>query len=139
MTYFLQTTNLASRKLKFFSLLENLITKLFLQKLIPSLPIFQNQNATSFYVEKQTGMALDQTLIISTSIKNANQGYYSSNELWKKLKSTLTSSIHKYIPLKKLNVKHHLPWVMPKIKKMIRKRNKIYTKSKKFTKPSARI
>ena len=34
---------------------------LFLQKLIPSLAVFQNQNVTSFCVEKQTGMALDQT------------------------------------------------------------------------------
>ena len=44
-----------------------------------------------------------------------------------------------YIPQKKLNGKHHLPWVTPKIKKMIRKRNKIHTKSKKLAKPSGRI
>ena len=54
-----------------------------------------------------------------TSIKNANQGY-SANDLWTKFKSTLTSSMDEYIPLKKLNGKHHLPWVTPKIKKMIR-------------------
>ena len=73
-----------------------------------------------------------------TSIKNANQGY-SANDLWTKFKSTLTSSMDEYIPQKKLNGKHHLPWVTPKIKKMIRKRNKIHTKSKKLAKPSARI
>ena len=56
-----QTKNLASRKSKFFPVLENLITKLFLQKLILSLAVFQNQNVTSFYIERQTGMALDQT------------------------------------------------------------------------------
>ena len=41
--------------------------------------------------------------------------------------------------MKKQNGKHHLPWVTPKIKKMIRKRYKIHAKSKKITKPSARI
>ena len=38
-----------------------------------------------------------------------------------------------------LNGKHHFPWVTPKITIMIRKRNKIHAKSKKITKPSARI
>ena len=73
-----------------------------------------------------------------TSIKNANQGY-SANDLWTKFKSTLTSSMDEYIPLKKLNGKQHLPWVTPKFRKMIRKRNKIHTKAKKLAKPSARI
>ena len=41
--------------------------------------------------------------------------------------------------MKKLNGKHHLPWVMPKIQKIIRKRNKIHAKCKILTKPSARI
>ena len=41
------------------------------------------------------------------------------------------------IPLKKLNGKHHLPWVAPKAKKMIHKRIKIHTKYEQLTKPSA--
>ena len=56
------TNNKSSpQKIEIFPVLENLITKLFLQKLIPSLAVFQNQNVTSFFIEKQTGMALDQT------------------------------------------------------------------------------
>ena len=73
---------------------------------------------------------------IVISMQYANQGY-SANDIWTKFESTLTSSMDELIPLKKLNGKHHLPWVAPKVKKMIHKRIKIHTKYEQLTKPSA--
>ena len=52
LTYFLRTTNLTYKKSKFF-------------------PVFQNQNATFFHIEKQTGMAINLNSPY-TSIKNVN-------------------------------------------------------------------
>ena len=43
---------------------------------------------------------------------------------------TLTSVMDNFIPNKQINNTHQLPWVTHKIKKIIRKKNKIYSKLK---------
>jgi len=52
-------------------------------------------------------------------------------DLWDAFKSTLNSLIDKHIPSKIISGKHHLPWINSAIKKIMKKRDRLYNKMKK--------
>ena len=54
----------------------------------------------------------------------------SANELWVRLKSAIHRGIKKHIPHKRCKSKDNLPWITNNIKKLIRKRDKLYRKKK---------
>ncbi len=54
----------------------------------------------------------------------------SIDELWSKFKSTVHAGIDKYVPIKRCGSKKALPWVTQEIKRLIRKRDKLFKKIK---------
>lgn len=54
-------------------------------------------------------------------------------EIWNAFKSSLNSGISKYVPIKKLSSKRSLSWITQEIRRLIRKRDKLYQKQKSGT------
>ena len=59
----------------------------------------------------------------------------SVEENWNLFKNAITDSIKKHIPSKKINGKHSLPWITTTIRKMIRKKQRLYNKAKSSSDP----
>ena len=55
----------------------------------------------------------------------------SVNELWNIFKTKLNDLITKHIPHKKLSSKPNTPWVTPKLRSFMKKRDRLYSKMKK--------
>ncbi len=53
------------------------------------------------------------------------------NNLWQDIKKQLDQGIEKFIPHKIARSRNSLPWITTEVRKLIRKKNKIYTKMKK--------
>ena len=57
-------------------------------------------------------------------------------ENWKQFKEAIETCIEKHIPKKKIGKHHDVPWMTTDIKRLIRKKQRLYNKSKKSKKPS---
>jgi hypothetical protein len=57
-------------------------------------------------------------------------------ENWKHFKEAIETCIEKHIPKKKIGKHHDVPWMTTDIKRLIRKKQRLYNKSKKSKKPS---
>ena len=51
-------------------------------------------------------------------------------EIWNALKTVLDSGIQQFVPIKKLSSKCSLPWITQEIRRLVRKRDKLYQKQK---------
>ena len=51
-------------------------------------------------------------------------------EIWNALKTALDSGIQQFVPIKKLSSKCSLPWITQEIRRLMRKRDKLYQKQK---------
>ena len=51
-------------------------------------------------------------------------------EIWNALKTALDSGIQQFIPIKKISSKCSLPWITQEIRRLMRKRDKLYQKQK---------
>ena len=51
-------------------------------------------------------------------------------EIWNALKTALDSGIQQFIPIKKISSKCSLPWITQEIRRLVRKRDKLYQKQK---------
>ncbi|WAQ95830.1 hypothetical protein MAR_028520, partial [Mya arenaria] len=59
-----------------------------------------------------------------------NHEQISVEELWQRFKSAISTGIATYIPIKHIRPKRSLPWINKSIRKLLRKRNKLYQKVK---------
>ena len=59
-------------------------------------------------------------------------------DLWSSFKSVIHNGIAKFVPNKILGTKKSLPWITQPIKRLIRKRNKLFHKQKSSKSPSDR-
>ena len=62
----------------------------------------------------------------------------SVEDLWSSFKSVIHNGIAKFVPSKILGTKKTLPWITQPIKRLIRKRNKIFHKQKSLKSPTDR-
>ena len=54
-----------------------------------------------------------------------------TEELWSSFKDTLHAGVQKHIPHKKVRLKESKPWITPAIRRLIRKRDRLYKKMRK--------
>ena len=52
------------------------------------------------------------------------------NDIWEKLKHGIYEVMEKYILSKLTSNRHNLPWINHKLKKLIKKKNKLYNKAR---------
>ena len=62
----------------------------------------------------------------------------SVNLLWEEFKGALQSGIKKHVPQRTMSTKPSLPWMTQEIKRVIRKRDSLYDKYKKYRRPTDR-
>ena len=62
----------------------------------------------------------------------------SVKDLWSSFKSVIHNGIPKFVPSKILGTKKSLPWITQPIKRLIRKRNKLFHKQKSSKSPTDR-
>ena len=59
----------------------------------------------------------------------------SVNDMWVRFKSEVLSAIEKFIPSKMTKIKYSLPRIDSSIKRLIRKRDKLYFRARKSSSP----
>ena len=65
-------------------------------------------------------------------VKHMNKGNWNVESMWTEFKDNLLRAMNTYIPVKQTSSrKHSLPWISLKIKRAIRKRNRLYHRAKK--------
>jgi hypothetical protein len=62
---------------------------------------------------------------------NTNLKKMTVNEIWETFRSTLDTLVNKFIPAKTVSGRHHIPWINSSIKKLMKKRDRLYSKMKK--------
>ena len=51
-------------------------------------------------------------------------------QLWNSFKSAINQGISKFVPIKRFEVKKSLPWITQEIKRLMRKRDKLFHKQR---------
>ena len=69
------------------------------------------------------------------SFLSTDHGQVSVNDMWVSFKSEVLSAIERFIPSKMTKTKYSLPWIDSSIKRLIRKRDKLYFRARKSSSP----
>ena len=69
------------------------------------------------------------------SFHSSDHSRMSVNDMWVRFKSEVLSAIEKFIPSKMTKTKYSLPWIDSSIKRLIRKRDKLYFRASKSSSP----
>ena len=69
------------------------------------------------------------------SFLSSDHSHLSVNDMWVSLKSEVLAAIERFIPSKMTKTKYSLPWIDNSIKRLIRKRDKLYFRARKSSSP----
>ena len=69
------------------------------------------------------------------SFLSSDHSHSSINDMWVSFKSEAIVAIERFIPSKMTKTKHRLPWIDSSIKRLIRKRDKLYFRARKSSRP----
>ena len=69
------------------------------------------------------------------SFLSSDHSRMSVNDMWVSFKSEVLSAIERFIPSKMTKTKYSLPWIDSSIKRLIRKRDKLYFRARKSSSP----
>ena len=69
------------------------------------------------------------------SFLSTDHSHVSVNDMWVSSKSEVLSAIERFIPSKMTKTKYSLPWIDISIKRLIRKRDKLYFRARKSSSP----
>ena len=62
----------------------------------------------------------------------------SVNDMWVSFKSEVIAAIERFIPTKMTKTKYSLPWIDSSIRRLIRKREKLYSRARKSSSPDVK-
>ena len=66
---------------------------------------------------------------------SSDHSHMSLNDMWVSLKSEVIAAIERFIPTKMTKTKDSLPWIDSSIRRLIRKRERLYFRSRKSSSP----
>ena len=69
------------------------------------------------------------------SFLSSDHSHLSVNDMWVSFKSEVLAAIERFIPSKVTKTKYSLPWIDTSIKRLIRKRDKLYFRARKSSSP----
>ena len=69
------------------------------------------------------------------SFLSSDHSQLSVNHMWVSFKSEVFAAIERFIPSKMTKTKYSLPWIDNSIKRLIRKRDKLYFRARKSSSP----
>ena len=95
------------------------------------------QAPRKIYLYKRADMdgLRDHMAQLRDSILSADHSHMSVNDLWVKFKSDFSAAMERFIPSKMTKTKYSLPWIDTSIKRLIRKRDRLYHRARKSSSP----
>ena len=68
-----------------------------------------------------------------------DQSHMSVNDMWFKFKTGFVEVVERFIPSKMTKIKYSVPWIDVTIKRLVKKRNKLYLRARKSKDPDVKI
>ena len=87
------------------------------------------------YVRADMDGLRDHLARFNDSFLSSDHSHSSVNDMWVSFKSEVIAAIERFIPSKMTNTKYSLPWIDSSIKRLIRKRDKLYFRARKSSSP----
>ena len=96
-----------------------------------------NQAPRKIYLYKRADMEglRDHLARFRDSFLSSDHSHMSVNDMWVSFKSEFLEAIERFIPTKMTKTKYSLPWIDHSIKRLIRKREKLYFRARKSSSP----
>ena len=69
---------------------------------------------------------------------SSDHSHMSVNDMWVSFKSEVIAAIERFIPTKMTKTKYSLPWINSSIRRVIRKREKLYFRARKSSSPDVK-
>ena len=69
------------------------------------------------------------------SFLSSDHSHMPVNDMWVSFKSEILEAIERFIPTKMTKTKYSLPWIDTSIKRLIRKRDKLYFRARRSSSP----
>ena len=69
---------------------------------------------------------------------SSDHSHMSVNDMWVSFKSEVIAAIERFIPTKMTKTKYSLPWIDSSIRRLIRKREKLYFRARKSSSPDVK-
>ena len=73
------------------------------------------------------------------SFLSSDHSHMSVNDMWVSFKSKVLEAVERFIPTKMTKTKYSLPWFDHSIKRLIRKREKLYFHARKSSSPDIKV
>ena len=67
-----------------------------------------------------------------------DHSHTSVNEMWIKFKNGFLEAVERFIPIKMTKTKYSLPWIDATIKRLIKRRQKLYLRARKLNDPDVK-
>ena len=95
------------------------------------------QAPRKIYLHKRADMdgLRDHLARFRDSFLSSDHSHMSVNDMWVSFKSEVLEAIERFIPTKMTKTKYSLPWIDHSIKRLIRKREKLYFRARKSNSP----
>ena len=68
-----------------------------------------------------------------------DHSHMSVNDMWVKFKTGFVEAVERFIPSKMTEIKYSVPWIDLTIKRLVKKRNKLYLRARKSKDPDVKI
>ena len=68
-----------------------------------------------------------------------DHSHMSVNDMWVKFKTSFVEAVERFIPSKMTKTKYSVPWIDLTIKRLVKKRNKLYLRARKSKDPDVKI
>ena len=86
-------------------------------------------------INEQIWMVFETIKRLKDSFLSSDHSHLSVNDMWVSFKSEVLAAIERFIPSKMTKTKYSLPWIDNSIKRLIRKRDKLYFRARKSSIP----
>ena len=98
------------------------------------------QAPRKIFLYKRTDMdgLRDHLARLRDTFLSSDHDHMSVNDMWVSFKSEVIAAIERFIPTKMTKTKYSLPWIDSSIRRLIRKREKLYFRARKSSSPDVK-
>ena len=99
------------------------------------------QASRKIYLYKRADMVglKDHMTQFKDAYLSEDHSHMSVNEMWVKFKTGFVEAVERFIPSKMTKTKYSVPWIDLTIKRLVKKRNKLYLRARKSKDPDVKI
>ena len=99
------------------------------------------QASCKIYLYKRADMVglKDHMAQTKDAYRSEDHSYMSVNDMWVKFKTGFVEAVERFIPSKMTKTKDSVPWIDATIKRLVKKRHKLYLRARKSKDPDVKI